>query len=146
MAVGVRKGARKPDLGSVDALKRALLEAQAIAYSKEGWSGVYAAKLVERLGLTQALAAKTVLETRPGGAAFNLAEGRAELALTIAAEIVPVAGAELAGPLPGEAALWVEFAAGVAPHADAAAVRSLVESIQSPAGAAALRAAGMEPA
>ncbi len=146
MAVGVRSGARKPDIGSVEALKRALLEAKSIAYSKEGWSGVYAAKLVERLGLKDALAAKTVLETRPGGAALNLGEGRAELALTIAAEIVPVPGAEVAGPLPGDAALWVEFAIGAAPHADAAAVRGLVESIQSPAGAAALRAAGLEPA
>ena len=146
MSVGVRSGARKPDIGSVDALKRALVEAKAIAYSKEGWSGVYAAKLVERLGLKDALAGKTVLETRPGGAAFNLGEGKAEIALTIAAEIVPVPGAELAGPLPGDAALWVEFAIGAAPHADAAAVRSLVESIQSPAGAAALRAAGLEPA
>jgi molybdate transport system substrate-binding protein len=146
MSVAVRSGARRPDLGSTAAFKRALLEAKSIAYSKEGHSGKYAAALIERLGLAQALAAKTVLETRPGAAAFNLAEGKAELALTIAAEIVPVPGAELAGPFPDEIGLWVEFAAGAAPRADATAVRSLIESIQSPEGAAALRAAGLEPA
>jgi molybdate transport system substrate-binding protein len=146
MSVAVRSGARKPDLGSTEAFKRALLEAKSIAYSKEGWSGQHAAKVVRQLGLAEALMSKTVLETRSGAAAFNLADGKAELALTIAAEIVPVPGAELAGRFPDEIGLWVEFAAGAAPHADAAAVRALIESIQSPAGAAALRAAGLEPA
>ncbi|MGQ0652985.1 MAG: tripartite tricarboxylate transporter substrate-binding protein [Betaproteobacteria bacterium] len=110
MAVGVRSGASKPDLGSTEAFKRALLEAKSIAYSKEGWSGRHAAKVVRELGLAEALAERTVLETRPGGAAVNLAEGKAELALTIAAEIVPVPGAELAGAFPGEVGLWVGFA------------------------------------
>jgi hypothetical protein len=78
--------------------------------------------VVERLGLEE-LAPKTLRETRPGGAAFNLlAEGGRERA-TLAAEIVPVAGAELAGFLPAGAAMrylwWRASRPGARPQAAA---------------------------
>ena len=143
LAMGVRTGAAKPDISSTHALVETLREAKSIAYSLEGKSGVLVAQIVERLGLTSVLAAKTVRETRPGGAAFNLAEGRAELAFTIAAEIVPVPGAELAAFLPAEVQQCVTFAAGVAPHAPARAAQ-LVERLRSAEAAHAYRSSGLE--
>ena len=143
LAMGVRAGAPRPDIGSAEMLATALRQAKSLAYSREGKSGVLMAQIVERLGLTSELASKTLRETRPGGAAFNLAEGRAELAFTIAAEIVPVPGAELAAFLPAEVQQCVTFAAGVAPHAPAQAAE-LVGRLRSPEAARAYRSSGLE--
>jgi molybdate transport system substrate-binding protein len=143
LSLGVRSGSPAPDISSVAALCAALRAAKSIAYSKEGKSGMLMAALVERLGLTAELAARTIRETRPGGAAFNLAEGKAELAFTIASEIVPVAGARLAGRLPPEVAQCVTFAAGFSPGADAAA-QAFVERLRSPAAAPAFVSSGLE--
>lgn len=143
LAMGVRAGAPRPDISSTELFVKTLREAKTIAYSLEGKSGVLMAQIVERLGLTAKLAAKTVRETRPGGAAFNLAEGRAELAFTIAAEIVPVPGAELAAFLPPEVQQCVTFAAGVAPGAPAEAAK-LVALLRSEEAAHAYRSSGLE--
>ena len=144
LSLGVRTDSPAPDISSVAALRTALIAARSIAYSKEGKSGMLMAALVERLGLAAELAPKTIRETRPGGAAFNLAEGRAELAFTIASEIVPVAGARLAGRLPPEVGQCVTFAAGFSPGADAAAAQALVERLRSPAAARAFESSGLE--
>lgn len=140
LSLGVRAGAPRPDIGSVEKLRAVLREAKSIAYSEEGQSGKLMAQAVERLGMAAELAAKTIRETRAGGAAFNLAEGRAELAFTIAAEIVPVAGAELAGRLPAEAGACVTFVAGAAPGAAA----DFLEILRSPAAARAYESSGLE--
>jgi molybdate transport system substrate-binding protein len=144
LSLGVRAGAPVPDISSLAALRTALLAAKSIAYSKEGKSGMLMAAIVERMGLDAELAAKTIRETRPGGAAFNLAEGRAELAFTIASEIVPVAGARLAGRLPPEVAQCVTFAAGFSPGADVAAAQAFVERLRSRAAAQAFESSGLE--
>lgn len=144
LSLAVPEGSAAPDISSVEKLRKALLSAKSIAYSKEGLSGMLMAGVVERLGMTQQLAAKTIRETRPGGAAFNLAEGRAELAFTIASEIVPVAGARLAGRLPPEVAQCVTFAAGVSPRAGAPSARAFVEGLRSRAAAQAFESSGLE--
>lgn len=146
IGVAIRAGAPKPDISSVDALKRALLGAKAIAYSKEGLSGTAMAKTVERLGLTEQLKDKTVLETRSGQVAANVVEGKAELAFTLISEILPMRGAELAGPLPADVQTYVVFASGISSTAgNQAAAKAFIDFIKSPAALPALKAAGMEP-
>jgi molybdate transport system substrate-binding protein len=144
LSLGVRAGIRAPDISSVAALRGALLAAKSIAYSKDGKSGMLMAAIVERLGLAAELAPKTIRETRPGGAAFNLAEGRAELAFTIASEIVPVAGARLAGRLPPEVGQCVTFASGFSRGADTVAAQAFVALLRSPAAAQAFESSGLE--
>ena len=104
VAIAIRAGAAKPDIGTVEALKHTLIAAKSISYSdpaKGGASGVYFAKVVDQLGLTDELKAKTILV--PGAQAPELvAEGEAELGVAQGSEIVPVAGAEILGPLPGK--------------------------------------------
>ena len=127
LAMGVRIGAAKPDISSVEKLRTALRAAKSIAYSKEGKSGVLMAAIVERLGMASELASKTIRETRAGGAAFNLAEGKAELAAYLPAEIREC----------------VTFAVGAAPgRGDEAA--ALIERLRSPEAAAAYESCGLE--
>ena len=115
VALAVRRGATKPDISSADALKQTLLNAKSIVYadpSKGGASGVYFARVVDRLGIADQLKSKTILV--PGAqAAEMVAKGKAEIGVRQASEIVPVEGAELLGPLPGEFASTTVFTAGI---------------------------------
>src|SRR5215831_10727083 len=96
VALAIRAGAPKPDVSSADALKRTLLAAKSIVYAdpaKGGVSGVYFAKVVDRLGITDQLKSKTILV--PGAqAAEVVAKGEAEIGVAQTSEIVPIAGAE----------------------------------------------------
>jgi molybdate transport system substrate-binding protein len=146
IGVAIRAGAPKPDIGTAEAFKRALINAKAIAYSKEGQSGTAMARLIDRLGLAEEMKAKTVLETRSGQTAANVVEGKAELAFTLISEILPIAGAELAGPLPAELQSYVVFTAGIAPEAkDVTAAKTFIDFIKTPAAVPVLKAKGMEP-
>src|SRR4051812_22896899 len=51
VGLAVRAGARKPRIGSLQELKETLISVQSVAHSRQGWSGLYFAKLLERLGL-----------------------------------------------------------------------------------------------
>ncbi|HWU40719.1 MAG TPA: substrate-binding domain-containing protein, partial [Candidatus Acidoferrum sp.] len=103
VAIAVRAGATKPDISTTDALKRTLLASKSIIYAdpaKGGASGVYFAKVLERLGIVDQMKSKTILV--PGAqAAEVVAKGEAELGVGMGSEIVPVSGAQLVGPLPG---------------------------------------------
>ena len=115
VAVAIRAGAPKPDISTVNSLKRTLLAAKSIVYAdpaKGGASGVYFAKVVDRLGITDQLKSKTVLV--PGAeAAEVVAKGEAEIGVAQTSEIVSVAGAEVLGPLPGEFASTTVWTAGI---------------------------------
>jgi len=146
IGVAIRAGAAKPDLGTPESFKQALLDAKSIAYAKEGQSTAILVRIFERLGIAEELKAKTVLETRSGLAAANVVEGKAELAFTLISEILPISGAELAGPLPPALQSHVVFTAGVAPGTkDAPAAKSFIDFFKAPAALPVLKTAGMEP-
>jgi molybdate transport system substrate-binding protein len=146
IGVAIRAGSAKPDIGTVDAFKQSVLNATSIAYSKEGQSGTAMARIMERLGIADQMKPKTVLETRSGLTAANVVEGKAQLAFTLISEILPIAGAELAGPLPADLQNYVVFAAGVSPAAkDGAAAKAFIDFLKGPAAAPVLKAKGMEP-
>jgi molybdate transport system substrate-binding protein len=141
----VRTGAAEPDIGTVEAFKTVLLQAKSISYSK-GPSGLYVGELLERLGLTAAMANKTVFAIgRPVGEV--VAGGEAEIGMQQIIENQPVSGAHLVGPLPGELINYVMYAAGFAAKAaDSAAARAFVAFLASPQAGRIIRAKGMEPA
>jgi molybdate transport system substrate-binding protein len=99
VGLAVRAGAPQPDIGSVAALRRALMQARSIAYS-DGPSGVYVAELLGKLGIGEAAAGKVKLTSGP--VAELVARGEAELGMQQIVAILPVAGAQLVGPLPAE--------------------------------------------
>jgi molybdate transport system substrate-binding protein len=145
IGVEVRAGARKPDISSVDAFKRALLNARSIAYLRIG-SGIYLAGLLERLGLADAIASKV---TRPESDIVSelVAKGEVELGMTVITQILTTPGVDLVGPLPPEVQSYVTFAAGVSSHSKAPdAARQLINFLTGPRATAVIKAQGMEPA
>jgi molybdate transport system substrate-binding protein len=148
VAVAVRAGAPKPDIGSVDALRRTLLAAKSIVYAdpaKGGASGVVFAHVIDRLGIAEQLRPKTTLV--PGAQSADVvAKGEAEIGVAQTSEIVPVAGAQLVGPLPAELASTTVFSAaiGAQTHAPEAA-KSLIQFLTGPAAAPVFKSQGLEP-
>jgi len=146
VGIAVRSGARKPDISSVDALKRALLEAKSIAYTIEGASGIYFAGLIERLGVANEVKAKA--RTVPGGLTGELVErGEAELAVQQMPELLAVRGVDLVGPLPQQVQNISIVTAGIfasAKNRDGA--KAFLEFLATPAYTRVFRARGLEPA
>jgi molybdate transport system substrate-binding protein len=145
VGVGVRAGAPKPDIGTVAAFKRMLLNARSVAYTLNGASGIHFAGLIERLGIATEVKAKAA--TRPGGLIAELVvAGEAEIAVQQIPEIMAVPGIELVGPLPQE--LQMITVSGVGVFADSKqpeAARTLLEFLSTPAAARVMKAKGLEP-
>ena len=149
VGVVVKEGAAKPDIGSVDAFKRALLAAKSVAYidpAAGGSSGIYVAGLLDKLGIAADVKPKAKLI--PGGAvAEHVAKGEAELGIHQISEILPVKGVTLVGPLPAEIQNYTVYAAGVGAHAkESDAAKALIKALSGPAAAEVLKSKGMEPA
>jgi molybdate transport system substrate-binding protein len=143
VGLAVRTGAPKPDIGSVAALKNALLAAKSISYS-DGPSGAYIAGLLQQLGIADDMKPKTKLTSRP--VAELVASGDAEIGLQQIVAILPVKGADLVGPLPAELQNVIIYAAGIAAGAnEPAAARAFVAFTKTPQAARLIRAKGMEP-
>jgi molybdate transport system substrate-binding protein len=144
-AVGfcVRAGAAKPDISTVEALKRTLLAAASIGYS-DGPSGAYIAELLQRLGVAEKVKSRIKLTSRP--VAEIVAEGEAEVGMQQIVAILPVKGAELVGPLPSELQNIIVYAAGLAPPAaQSGAARTFIAFMAMPEVKELIRAKGMEP-
>jgi molybdate transport system substrate-binding protein len=144
IGVAVKAGAGKLDLSSVEAFKRAMRNAKSIGYSTAG-SGLMVAKIMQDLGLTEELKARTkFLDGFP--AAEAVARGEVEIALQQINVILPVAGAELGGVLPPELQQYNAFAAGVvATSKEKEVAAAMVKFMGAPENAALLRKSGMEP-
>jgi len=147
IGVAVRKGVPLPDIGDVEAFKRALLAARAIAYidpAAGGTSGIYLAQLFDKMGIGAALRPKSVLV--PGGLVADwVVRGEAEIGLQQASEILAVPGATLVGPIPAAVQSYTIYAGGIGAGArDPAAARALLAAFSGNAVAAVLKAKGME--
>ena len=145
IGVAVREGAPKPDIGSVEALKRALLAAKSIAYSDSA-SGVYiSSEMFQRLGVADALAGKArMIPAEPVGAV--VARGEAELGFQQMSELKPIPGIDIVGPLPSELQRMTIFSAGIVTDSSKPEeAKALIAFLASPAAAAAIRESGMEP-
>jgi molybdate transport system substrate-binding protein len=144
IGVEIRAGSRKPDISTVEAFKRALLDAKSIAYLKVG-SGIYLDGLLERLGLSTALASRTI---RPDSDVVSelVAKGEVELGMTVITQILTTPGVELAGPLPPEIQSYITFVAGVSAQSRAPkAAGELVKFLGGPRAITVIKAQGMEP-
>jgi len=143
--LAVRKGAAKPDIGSVDAFKRTLLAAKSIGYST-GPSGLYMLGVFERLGIAGDVKGK--LKQTPSGVFVGtlIASGETEIGFQQISELVHFAGIDYVGPLPGVLQRMTMFSAAI--HAGAVqgdGARALVKFITAPAAAPVIRKHGLEP-
>lgn len=145
VAVAVRKGARRPDISSAEALQRALRAARSIGYSS-GPSGVYLSGLFEKWGMAAELKPK-ITQTPPGTAVGPLvARGEAEIGFQQMSELLPfAAGIDIVGPLSPDLQIETTFSGGV--HAAAREPQPAGAWLAFLAAAApVLRRHGMEPA
>jgi molybdate transport system substrate-binding protein len=141
----VRAGALKPDISSVEALKRTLLEAQSIAYSASA-SGVYlSTELFPRLGIAEQIKGKSK-RIESARVATIVARGEAEIGFQQVSELLNVPGVDYVGPLPLEVQRVTVFAAGITTGAkEPDAARELVKFFRSPAAGPVITKSGLEP-
>ena len=145
--VFVKKGAPKPDVGSVDALKRTLLVANSIVLGDPaagGGAGVYTADLMERLQLAADIKPKTKLVRSGTEVAEAVAKGEAEIGIGVASDAAIVPGLD-AFPLPAGAQSYSVYVAGVSSGSKQVdAANALIAFLTSPAVKQALTASGFE--
>ena len=145
IGVAVKRGAPKPDISTIPAFKKTLLEAKSISYLKEGASTIHLRKIFAQLGIADVLMPKTV-QTMTESVSEAVADGTVELGIIVIPNILSVPGAELVGPLPAEINSYVMFTAGVsAKSPNQQAASELIKLLKSPAAAAVMKAKGLEP-
>jgi molybdate transport system substrate-binding protein len=145
IGMSVRAGASKPDIRTPDALKQTLLNAKSVAHSDSA-SGIYVGtELFKRLGIAAEMKDKAkMIPAEP--VASVVARGDAELGFQQISELLPIAGAELVGPLPPEVQKITVFSAGITvgatqPQAGRALIAYLASSVASPV----MKKAGLDP-
>jgi molybdate transport system substrate-binding protein len=144
VGVAVKSGAPRPDIGTPEAFKRAMLDAKSIAYSR-GRSGEITARAMERLGIADQLKTKTKL-SQGVPVAEIVAKGEAEIGMHQINVILPISGADYIGPLPKELQQYVPFAAGLLTVSkEPETARAFLNLIASPEAAPLLLKSGMEP-
>ena len=145
IGVGVRAGAAKPDIKTSAALKKALLAAKSITYAENGASRKYLLEMFDKFGITEVMKAKTVAAQGSDASNARVANGSAQMILTLVSEILPARGVQLVGPLPNDVQHYVDFAIGTSKNSkNTAAGQALAKFLSSPAVEGTLKAKGMQ--
>ncbi len=143
-----RKGATKPDISSVDAFKRTLLEAKSISYpTADSGSpvGNYIPDLLERLGIAAELKPKTISFKQQTERFEAVARGDVELGITQATIILAAPNVEFIGPLPAAIQNYTAFSAAIAANSpQSEAAKAFVRFISTPAAIATMKEKGFE--
>jgi molybdate transport system substrate-binding protein len=149
-AFGVKDGAPKPDISTVDAMKKTLLSAHAVGYTDPaagGASGVYFTKMIEKLGIADAVKAKSKFPPTAGFVGTLLTDGEVDIAFQSKPELTTTAGVDVIGPPPGDLGHTNVFAAGVGANAkNAAAANAFLKFVTTPEAQAVFKAKGFDPA
>jgi molybdate transport system substrate-binding protein len=146
MGVAIRNGSPKPDINSVDAFRRSLLNAKSISYAPATEGGEHMDRVFERLGVAEQTKSRLKPQQLVGRIAQVVAAGDAELGIAVTSLLL-VSGVELVGKIPEELQLYLIFTAtvsGTAKQPEAAV--ALVRHLTSPAAAPVIKAKGWEPA
>jgi len=148
IGVGMRPGAKAPDLSSPEAFKKAMLAAKSVSYvdpKSGGTSGTYMAGLFQKMGIAQEIQKKIVFRNQGSEVADAVAKGDAEFGITFTSEMITNKGVKLAGTLPDAIQLPTVYTGVVpagAPNPDGG--RAFLKALQTPAGLAAIKEAGLE--
>ncbi|MCG2630228.1 substrate-binding domain-containing protein [Bradyrhizobium sp. WYCCWR 13023] len=145
VGLAVRAGQVHPDISSEAALRKALLAARSVAYSRLGASGVYFAQLIVRMGIAAEINARATI-VEQGFTAERLVSGEADLAVQQISELKQVDGIEVIGPVPHDLQIPAVFSAGRMTNAkQAEAADRLLRYLASPEVVPVLRQSGLEP-
>jgi molybdate transport system substrate-binding protein len=146
VAVAVRAGEPRPDIGNEGALKQAVLAARTIGYST-GPSGVELVRLFERWSISDVVRERVV--TPPPGVPVGslVARGEVELGFQQLSELMHLEGIDVIGPLPAEIRIVTTFTAGIGTASiQADSANLLISFMASPGAADAMLRHGMRPA
>lgn len=150
IGVVVKAGSPKPDIATKEAFKSTLLAAKSISYSNPaagGASGVFIAKLLERMGISEQIKAKTKFPPDGGFAATLVLSGEAEIAIQQNPEVTAVKGVDFVGILPGDYNSITVFSAGIGARSnDPTKSDQLIKFLHSPEATAVFKAHGLDPA
>jgi molybdate transport system substrate-binding protein len=148
IGVAVRDGASAPDIATPEAFKRALTAARAVAFSDPavgGSAGVHLAAVWGRMGLAEEIARKGMPQKSGGEVAARVAEGQADIGLTLIAEIVPVKGARVIGKIPPPLGNDTTYAAGISASCrDRTAAAAFIAALVDPAAREVWTGAGFD--
>ena len=145
MGVGVRSGSPHPDIRTVDAFKRTLLDAASITYVREGASRMGIEQLFAKLGIADQMKPKTNLRAGYEEMAVSVSSGESALVLIPLSEVLLMKGVESAGPLPADIQSSVVFQAGAAARSsNPTAAAAVLRVFQSAAARAIFRKDGFE--
>ncbi len=146
IGMAVRAGAPRPDISTIDAFRRTLLQAKSIAYSASVSGQYLTTELYRRLGIADQVLGKSRLVGGGERVGAVVARGEAEIGFQQMSELLPVPGIAHITPLPPELQKVSTFAAGVAATSpNATLARLVIEFLASPEAAAAIRNSGLEP-
>jgi len=149
-AFGVKHGAPKPDISTVEAMKRTLLSARAVGYTDPaagGASGIYFAKMIDKLGIAAEIKAKSKFPPPAGFVGTLLTNDQVDIAFQTKPELTTTDGVDVVGPPPGDLGQTNIFAAGVGANAkDAATANAFLKFLTTPEAQAVFKAKGFDPA
>jgi molybdate transport system substrate-binding protein len=144
----VRTGASMPDLSTAESVRQAMLDSRAIAHATPGAtpSGTHMAKVIDQLGIAEAMKDKVIHRPALEGGVQLVASGEAEIGFYPKSEVINIAGLTLAGPLPAEIQLTTIYGAAVTTAAAAPkAAAAFIAFVSDPKNRAVWAHAGFDP-
>jgi molybdate transport system substrate-binding protein len=146
MGVAVRAGDPKPDISSVDAFRRALVNAKSISYTPGGTTGSHLGKVLTRLGIAEEVKAKTRPEPTAERIAQAVAQGEVELGFTAISTILATRGVALLGPFPPDLQDYIVYTAGVsAASKERESTKTLIDLLRTEGAISVMKATGLDP-
>jgi molybdate transport system substrate-binding protein len=144
IGIVVRPGAQKPNIGTVEAFKTAMLSASSVTHAT-GFVGMHLEKVFQQLGIADQMKAKTRFQQAGGAITQAVARGEAEIGIGVVSNIVTEPGAEYAGALPGEIQSYLTFDAAVSAQAkNPEGAKAFSKFLDAPHARALLEANGLE--
>ncbi|MFZ1047661.1 MAG: molybdate ABC transporter substrate-binding protein [Pseudolabrys sp.] len=148
ISVVVKEGAPRPDISSKEKFREAMLAARSVVHATPGKtpSGTHMGKVIEQLGIAEAMAKKVILKPALDGGVQLVVAGQADIGIYPASEVASVKGLTIVGPLP--AGIDVEIVYGAAATADSAAPDAAVAFVKfmaAPENRSVWKEAGFEP-
>jgi molybdate transport system substrate-binding protein len=145
MAVAVKAGAPKPDIGSVEAFKRTLLGAKSIAYPPKGAIGIHLAKVFATLGISDQMSSKIKALKTVELVPHAVSSGEAELGFAPSTVLIAGSGIDIVGPLPGELQRYIVYESAVGTEAtEPDAARAFIQYLAMPDAVSVMRAKGFD--
>jgi molybdate transport system substrate-binding protein len=145
LGIGIKSGVPKPDIKTVEGLKKALLEVKSITYPQDGASRGYIEKMFDRLGIATEVKPKIILAPGSGPATQSVADGKAGFVITLFSEILPVKGVDILGALPGEFQSDIKFSAAASTAAsDKQAAKAVIACVTGSKATPLLKAKGID--